>query len=157
MREGAREESPVVTLEPASDDDASELASLRVLAMRESLERVGRFDPERARDRFLASFSAPHTRHVCLNGRRVGFVVVRPIDDGLLLDHLYVTPDAQGQGVGAAVLARIFAEADERGAALRVGALKQSDSNRFYERHGFERVEVGEWDNYYVRKPRGSA
>ncbi len=42
-------------------------------------------------------------------------------------------------------------------ATLRVGALEQSDSNRFYERHGFELVEVGEWDNYYVRKARGAA
>lgn len=148
---------PAVTLEPASDGDAIELAALRVLAMRESLERVGRFDAERARERFLSGFSAPHTRHICLNGRRVGFVVLRPLDGGLLLDHLYVTPDAQGRGIGAAVLERIFAEADRRGEALRVGALKQSDSNRFYERHGFELVEVGEWDNYYVRRARRGA
>ena len=80
--------------------------------------------------------------------------MVRPHGDGLLLDHLYVTPAAQGKGIGAAVLAQVFTLADRKGKALRVGALKESDANRFYLRHGFERVEVGEWDNYYVRKPR---
>ncbi|WP_081012134.1 GNAT family acetyltransferase, partial [Pseudomonas syringae group genomosp. 3] len=29
--------------------------------------------------------------------------------------------------------------------------LKESDSNRFYLRHGFQLVESGEFDNYYVR------
>jgi GNAT superfamily N-acetyltransferase len=72
-----------------------------------------------------------------------------------LLDHLYVEPAAQGRGVGARVLERVFADADARRQALRVGALKHSDANRFYQRHGFALVEVGEWDNYYVREPRG--
>jgi GNAT superfamily N-acetyltransferase len=146
----------VVSLEPASDDDASALADLRVLAMRESLERVGRFDAARARQRLLAEYSAPHTRHICRDGRRVGFVVVRPQADGLLLDHLYVTPDEQGRGIGAAVLEKIFAEADASGGSLRVGALKGSDSNRFYSSRGFVLVEVAEWDNYYVRSARGA-
>lgn len=146
--------TPSVKLELASDADAESLAELRALAMRESLERVGRFDAQRVRERLLAEFSAAHTQHVVCDGRRVGFVVVRPHADGLLLDHLYVTPEVQRSGIGASVLARVFALADRAGQALRVGALKESDANRFYLRHGFELVEVGEWDNYYVRKPR---
>ena len=119
--------------------------------MRESLERLGRFDPQRARDRFLSAFDPAFTRHVLLDGRRVGFVVVRPQDDGWLLDHLYVAPAAQGRGVGAAVMAQVLAEADARGLPMRVGALRGSDANRFYARHGFELVEQGEWDNFYRR------
>lgn len=123
--------------------------------MRPSLERLGRFDPQRARDRFLAAFMPFSTRHVVVEGRRVGFVVVRDQGDHLLLDHLYVHPDHQGKGIGAAVLAAVFAEADPRHLTVRVGALKGSESNRFYVRHGFELVEEGEWDNYYARSPAG--
>jgi GNAT superfamily N-acetyltransferase len=120
--------------------------------MRESLKRIGRFDPSRARNRFLASFSPAHTRHVLLDGKRVGFFALKPLEKvGLLLDHLYVHPMYQGKGVGAAVLAQVFAEADALGAQVRVGALRESDSNRFYERNGFVLVERGEFDNYYVR------
>jgi GNAT superfamily N-acetyltransferase len=142
-----------VTFQPASADDAEALVALRIEAMRESLERIGRFDPSRARERFLGGFSPEHTRHVLLGGKRVGFFVVKPCENrGLLLDHLYVDPRHQGRGIGAAVLAQVFLEADALGAQVRVGALRESDSNRFYARHGFVLVEQGEFDNYYIRR-----
>lgn len=133
----------------ASDFEA--LVALRIQAMRESLERIGRFDPVRARERFRSGFSPEHTRHILVGGERVGFVVVKPQSDALLLDHLYVRPGSQGQGIGAAVLAYVFAEADASALQVRVGALRDSDSNRFYARHGFQLVEQDEFDNYYVR------
>lgn len=140
-----------ITLRSASATDGPAFAELRVEAMRESLEAVGRFDPQRARDRFLASFDPQHTREILLAGQRVGFVVVRPAEDGLLLDHLYVVPSAQGSGVGTGVLRMVFAEADRARKSLHVGALKGSRSNAFYLRHGFQLVKVADWDNYYVR------
>ena len=142
-----------VNVEPASSEDAEDLVALRIVAMRPSLERLGRFDPQRARDRFLASFTPAYTRHLVVGARRVGFVVVRPEAGHLRLDHLYVAPAHQGQGIGAAALAVVFADADAQGMSVRVGALRESDSNRFYARHGFELVEETEWDNYYVRAP----
>ncbi len=119
--------------------------------MRESLGRIGRFDPVPARERFLSGFSPEYTRHILVDGVRAGFVVVKPQDDGLLLDHLYLDPQFQNMGVGAEVLARVFAEADADRLALRVGALRDSDANRFYVRHGFRLVKEDAWDNYYVR------
>ena len=101
--------------------------------------------------RFQAGFSPQHTRHIQVDGRRVGFVVVKPQPDHVLLDHLYVEPGMQGRGIGAAVLARVFAEADALGLPVRVGALRDSGSNRFYLRHGFVLVEQAEFDNYYLR------
>jgi GNAT superfamily N-acetyltransferase len=145
-----------ITLTPVAEGDFEALLALRVEAMRPSLERLGRFDPARARERFAASFAPAHARHVCVAGRRVGFVAVRPADGGLLLDHLYLLPDVQGRGTGSAVLARVFAEADAAGLVLRVGALRDSPANGFYLRHGFEKEGEGEWDVYYVRAPRGS-
>jgi GNAT superfamily N-acetyltransferase len=71
----------------------------------------------------------------------------------LELDHLYIHPGFQGRGIGSVVLRQVFAEADERGMPVLVGALKESASNRFYQRHGFALVSEGEWDNYYVRSP----
>ncbi|AIY43476.1 Acetyltransferase [Collimonas arenae] len=89
-----------------------------------------------------------------VNQQRAGFVVVKPGPDQLLLDHLYIRPDCQGQGIGAAVLEKIFAEADAQAMPLRVGALRDSDSNRFYQRHGFQFLSEEEWDIYYIRSPR---
>jgi GNAT superfamily N-acetyltransferase len=145
-----------IAFSAAVSGDFEVLLVLRVEAMRDSLERVGRFDPIRARERLRAGFSPEHTRHIEVGGKRVGFVVVKPQAAGLLLEHLYVHPAFQGQGIGGAVLAQVFAEADEDNLPLRVGALRESASNRFYSRHGFHLVEQAEFDNYYVR-PAGNA
>jgi GNAT superfamily N-acetyltransferase len=146
--------TPPVTLVQAAEIDFEELVALRIDAMRESLERIGRFDPIRARERFRAGFSALHTRHVVADGRRLGFVVVKPASGQLLLDHLYIRPGNQGKGIGAAVLAQVFKEADALSLPLRVGALRGSDANRFYQRHGFEFLAEEEWDIYYLRPSR---
>ncbi|MEY2932872.1 MAG: hypothetical protein RL033_3621 [Pseudomonadota bacterium] len=138
----------------ATAEEFEPLLELRIAAMRESLERIGRFDPERARQRFLASFVPEHTRHVLVQGKRVGFVAVTRSSEGLSLEHLYVHPEEQGRGIGSAVLAIVFHEADTLGQPLRVAALRDSASNRFYQRHGFVLVEEGPWDLYYVRQAR---
>jgi len=133
----------------AADFDA--LADLRVAAMKESLERVGRFDPIRARERLRSTFSPAHSRFIVVEGRQGGFYTLRPSPEGLHLDHLYVHPDFQNRRVGSTVMKMILAEADRSGAAVLVGALKESASNRFYQRHGFVMTSEGEWDNYYTR------
>lgn len=149
--------APQVSFEPAIDGDFEALASLRIAAMRPSLERIGRFDPVRARERLRATFSPSHTRHILVDGERIGFVVVKPKDDALMLDHLYIQPGAQGGGIGAAVLGQVFAEADAACLDLHVGALRDSDANRFYMRHGFRELRREEFDNYYVRPAQALA
>ena len=140
-----------------ADADFEELADLRVAAMRESLERVGRFDPARARERLRNSFRPEHTRFVEFEGAKVGFYAVSPSPEGLRLDHLYVHPNYQSRGIGGEVLRTICAEADQRGLAVLVGALKESASNRFYQRYGFAIASEGEWVNYYVRPAANNA
>ena len=144
---------PEITLTPVFADDFEDLLALRIAAMRDSLERLGRFDPQRARERFKAGFAPEHTRHILHQEQRAGFVAVKPTEDGLLLDHLYIHPAHQGRGLGGAVLKLVFAQADTAGANLHVGALRGSDSNRFYLRHGFQFVNESEWDIYYLRQP----
>ena len=140
-----------VTLAVVQPSDFEALVAIRIDAMRESLERVGRFDPTRARERLLSGFSAAHTRHIVVANERVGFVVLKPLGEEMLLDHLYVKTNLQGQGIGTAVLSKVFAEANALSLPVRVGALRESASNRFYARHGFQLVEHDEFDNYYVR------
>jgi hypothetical protein len=79
-----------IGFEDAMDSDAEALADLRVVAMRESLERIGRFDPARARERLLSSFDAAATRHVVAGGLRVGFFVVRTRPGEMVLDCISI-------------------------------------------------------------------
>ncbi|AEA64906.1 GNAT family N-acetyltransferase [Burkholderia gladioli] len=151
--EGGRS-AVILNLCPTTLDDAEALVAIRIAAMRESLEALGRFAPRRARERFLAGFTPADCRFVEADGVRAGFVLLRRQTRPWLLDHLYIEPAMQGRGIGAAVLAAIFAEADAQAAPIRVGALRGSASNRFYQRHGFVRTDEAEWDIHYLREPR---
>lgn len=145
---------PSVAYAPANAADFEQLLALRLAAMRESLERLGRFDEARSRARFLDSFEPACTRHIIVEGERVGFIAVKPHLDGLLLDHLYLRPGAQNRGIGGVVLAELNAEADARIVPLFVTALRGSASNQFYQRHGFAVVGETDWDIHYRRDPR---
>lgn len=136
---------------PAAEADFEALLALRIEAMRDSLERLGRFDPDRARERLRGTFRPECTWHIEEDGKRIGFYCLRPEGEGLRLDHLYVHPSAQGRGVGGQVLRRILQDADRRGVGVTLSALRGSDSNRFYRRHGFVQTGEGEWDIDYRR------
>lgn len=133
--------------------DMEDLAALRILAMRESLERIGRFDPDRARSRFTDGFDPANTRIILAGGERVGFVVTRREHGEIQLDHLYILPGHQRRGIGSAVMSSILAEADAKGLPATVGALRGSEANAFYRRFGFEPAGESEWDLYYRRPP----
>ncbi|GJH13222.1 GNAT family N-acetyltransferase [Caballeronia novacaledonica] len=143
-----------VTFAGTTHSDAETLVQIRIEAMRESLSRIGCFDPQRARDRFLSSFDPAFCKFILVDGVSVGFVLTKPFVNHLTLEHLYIVPVHQGKGIGSAVIASILADADLRSIPVKVGVLRDSDSNRFYQRHGFSKIEETEWDIYYVRLPR---
>ena len=143
-----------IEYESVAPEHVDELARIRIAAMHESLNRIGRFDPERARDRFIANFNPEYTRFINYKALRVGFVVVKPELTSLKLDHLYIEPSCQGLGIGAAVLRDVFATADAQALPVMVTALRESDSNRFYLKHGFRYLDESEWDINYVRTPQ---
>ena len=143
----------ILEFEAASPEHLDELVRIRIAAMRDSLTRVGRFDQDRARERFVSGFNPEYTRFINFGGLRVGFVVVKPEADGLKLDHLYIEPDYQGRGIGGKVLQTIFITADQLGLPISVTALRDSDSNNFYQSHGFKYKDEAEWDINYIRMP----
>lgn len=141
------------TLTPVATVDFDDMVALRIEALRPSLERLGRFDPVRARERLAAGFKPEYMRHITLDGQRIGFITLRP-DDGaerhvLRLDHLYIRPAFQDQGIGAWALNWAKTQAAGQDCDITLSALKQSDANRFYVRHGFAQVGESEFDLDY--------
>lgn len=134
-----------LTLEPVADADFEAMLALRVEALRESLERLGRFDPAVARARLKSQFHPAWMQHLVVDGERVGFFTVEPREGELRLHHLYVRPGHQGQGHGAWVLDSLKA----RGLPITLAALKESRANDFYRRHGFQVVEEQDFDIEY--------
>lgn len=139
-----------LAFEPVVEADFDALAALREAALRESLERLGIFDQERSRTRLRGQFAPEYMRHIVDNGKRVGLLTLKPEGDALKLQHLYLTPEAQGDGIGGWVIEQVKAEARAQGRDVKLEALKQSDANRFYLRHGFVAVGELEFDVLYV-------
>ncbi|SFR93487.1 Ribosomal protein S18 acetylase RimI [Microbacterium sp. cf046] len=71
-----------------------------------------------------------------------------------LLDELYVAPDRRDHGIGAAMIRRLIADAEEWGlAAIEINVdAGDVDAQRFYERHGFSGADpdTGERAYYYA-------
>jgi GNAT superfamily N-acetyltransferase len=145
--------STMPTLNPVAAADFEDMVALRIEALRPSLEHLGRFDPVRARERLAAGFKPEYMRHIAQDGKRIGFITFRPaanaVPPALRLDHLYVRPACQGQGIGAWALDGAKAQAAEQGCDITLSALKHSDANRFYLRHGFVQVGESEFDVDY--------
>ncbi|MCX2861632.1 GNAT family N-acetyltransferase [Paucibacter sp. PLA-PC-4] len=140
-----------LSLESIAAEDFEALFALRMAAMRESLDRLGLGDVQRSRDRFTSQFDAQRTQYILRDGERIGFVLLKPAGDHLHLEQLFIRPGAQGSGAGAWVLDWV----KSHGQDVTLSALKLSDSNRFYRRHGFEPVGENELEiEYHWKAPQ---
>ena len=144
---------PALRYPAVSEADFEDLLALRIAAMRESLERLGRFDPERAR---AAASHLPPGIHLGNRAGRKTRRLLRPAPGWRrpAPGPPVPAPIGPGPGPGRPHAQRLLAQADAQGLPLRVGALRDSDSNRFYQRHGFVQVDESEWDIEYLRPRR---
>lgn len=126
----------VWSLRQSLPSDAPWIAELRAQVMRPDLERLGRWDPVRVRQRFLAGFHPAHTFVIDVDASAAGSVAVRPESDEQWIEHFYLAPEYQGQGLGGAVLRHVMmTQRDHR--PFRLNVLQGSPARRLYERNGF--------------------
>ncbi|GAA2827669.1 GNAT family N-acetyltransferase [Crossiella cryophila] len=140
-------------LRAAGPADVEAIAELRARVLRPDLERLGRFDEHRVRQRLRDSFSARHTSIIEVGGAFAGSVTVRPDGETRWLEHFYLAPDLQGGGIGSAVLRTLLARADAEGWPVRLNVLRGSAAQRLYERHGFTVEAQDPIDVFLVRRP----
>ncbi|MEV6847375.1 GNAT family N-acetyltransferase [Actinoplanes sp. NPDC051411] len=147
---------PPWTLRSAVAADLEVLAELRAAVLRSDLERLGRYDEHRVRQRLRDSFSPAHTSIILSSGDLAGSITLRPDTDGRqLLEHFYLDPRLQGRGLGSAVLKTVLDRADSRDQTVGLDVLQGSAARRLYERHGFVVESEDPIDVFMVRTPRG--
>ncbi|GAA4520446.1 GNAT family N-acetyltransferase [Actinoallomurus oryzae] len=144
-------------LRPAEPADVEAIAELRAIVMRPDLERLGRFDEHRVRQRLRDSFSPRHTSVIVVDGALAGSVTVRPAEGGRWLEHFYLAPDLQGRGLGSAVLRTLLERIDADRVPVRLNVLQGSAARRLYERHGFTVEDQDPIDVSMVRRPGAGA
>ncbi len=136
---------------PVTEADFEPLLALRTDVMREHLERVGRYTPERSRRMFRGHFDEPGTRLILRDGVRVGCVGFRRHDHEIRIDSFYLDRRLHNTGLGTTILKALLAEVDETGLPVRLEVLTGSPADRFYRRHGFVKLREDEIEGHYER------
>lgn len=140
------------TLRPSAPADATWIAELRAVVLRDDLTRLGRYDEVRVRQRFLDSFAATGTQVIVVDGADAGSIAVRSDEGVRWIEHFYLDPALQGRGIGGAVLARVLSDA--RGQTFRLNVLQGSPALRLYRRAGFVLDSEDEVDIFLTRPAR---
>ncbi|MET9657937.1 GNAT family N-acetyltransferase [Streptomyces sp. NPDC006510] len=141
------------TLRPARPEDVETIAELRAVVMRPDLERLGRYDEHRVRQRLRDVYAPEHTSIIVADGEFAGSITLRPAEGGMWLENFYLSPALQGRGIGTAVLRSLLARADEEGVTVRLDVLQGSAARALYERHGFTEERQDPIDVFMVRTP----
>ncbi|MFJ5308383.1 GNAT family N-acetyltransferase [Streptomyces sp. NPDC088350] len=127
-------------MRPASAADVEAVAELRAVVLRADLERLGRYDAGRVRQRLRDGFEPACTWVIEVGGEFAGCVALRPDEDGRChwLEHFYLAARLQGGGIGSGVLRELLERCDRDGVAVvRLNVLRGSPARRLYERYGF--------------------
>ncbi len=140
-------------LRAVATTDIEPLADLRAVVMRPDLERLGRYDEHRVRQRLRDSLSPRHTSIILVDGELAGSITLRPTTDRQWLEHFYLAPHCQGRGLGSAILRSILEQTDAQGATVGLNVLQGSAARRLYERHGFVMESEDPVDVFMVRPP----
>ncbi|MFI6258880.1 GNAT family N-acetyltransferase [Micromonospora zamorensis] len=140
-------------LRPASAEDVEAVAELRAVVLRADLERLGRYDEQRVRQRLRDGFAPAYTWVVEVGAAFAGCVALRPAADAHWLEHFYLAPHLHGSGIGTAVLRALLDRCDRDSTRVRLNVLQGSPARRLYERHGFTVETEDPIDVFLVREP----
>jgi GNAT superfamily N-acetyltransferase len=123
-------------LRPGLPADAEWLADLKARTMRPDLERLGLWDEDWARRRFLETYIPANTVIIEVAEKPVGVIAVRFGPEALWIEHFYLDPAAQGRGLGRQVLQHVM-DAHRDCRPFRLAIDRGSAARRLYERVGF--------------------
>jgi ribosomal protein S18 acetylase RimI-like enzyme len=147
-------EKPFIDIElhEAKTEDLDQLVKIRIAAMRESLEKIGRFDAARARARLTQDFQTKYTTCLIYKTNIIGFIISKQENEEIVINHLYVLPQFQNRGIGKFVLDKIIEQGKNERRNIKLMALKESRANNFYLNNGFKYLNSIEYDNVYVKE-----
>ncbi|MEU8006430.1 GNAT family N-acetyltransferase [Catellatospora sp. NPDC049111] len=141
----------------ASTSDVETVAELRAVVLRPDLERLGRYDEHRVRQRLRDKFVPEHTQVIEVGGAFAGCVTLRPAEDAHWLENFLLAPCLHGSGTGTAVLTELLEQCDRDGTVVRLQVLQGSAARRLYERHGFTVESEDPVDVFMKREPMTSS
>ena len=142
MRETARENHPAGDIRPCRDDERGAILAIvneAAQVYRGVIPRDRWHEPYMPAEELARDVAAGVTFWGFeTSGALIGIMGVQPVGDVHLIRHAYVSPTAQGAGVGSALLRHLR---DATPGQMLVGTWEAAAwAIRFYQRHGFALV-----------------
>lgn len=135
-----------ITVRPEESEDEGFLSELYASTRQEELDAWG-WPPEMRKGFLAMQFKASQAQRqalpdaefqiVFLDGARAGRMVIHRSREELRVVDIALLPEHRNQGIGAALMQRIFGEATATSKPVRLLVLRGNRAARFYQRLGF--------------------
>ena len=140
-------------LRPGRPEDADTLAAILRAAMQGAMPGLPDLHTPDDDRRFLRELVIPEQEVWVAEkgGLVVGFTALGTRDGVQFMEHLYVAPEHQRRGIGAALIERAK---ERRPAGFRLWVFQRNTGARdFYEHHGFRLVELTDGSGNEEKEP----
>ena len=141
---------PVIVIRLAAEADTPALANIAVAAYQHYVPRIGRPPAPMTAD-YPAAVRRGQAWVAAADGKVAGFIILIPRPGYLLLENVAVLPAAQGQGIGA----RLLAQAEDRARALHLPEIRlytnaaMTENLAYYPRHGYTETHRAHQDGFH--------
>ena len=122
--------------------DSEFVFAVKEAAFREYVEQIWGWEDTYQRELHDRRFAAQDIRIIQFCGTDVGFLSTANTSDTLNVDQLYILPEYQGKGIGAACMRRVIDDASLEHKPVTLQVLKiNTRATAFYQRLGFRIVD----------------
>ena len=122
--------------------DSEFVFAVKKAAFREYVEQIWGWDDTYQKELHNRRFDSQDLRIIQFNGTDVGFLSTSSTPDRLKVDQIYILPEYQGRGIGAACMRGIIDDANQEQKPVTLQVLKiNTRATAFYQRLGFTIVD----------------
>ena len=134
---------PSITYRDSTQDDFGFVFELNKTNMKKYVEEIRGWDEDFEREDMKKKFTPAVDKIIQIDGKDSGILRILETDESVLLDHIELLPEFQGQGLGSKIVQEIL----KKGKRVNLQVLKQNPAVNLYKKLGFKII--GETDLKY--------
>ncbi len=122
-----------------TEEDKEWLFGLHERAMREYVEKVYGWDPEREKA-YFDNKRIMSRYHLILNEKdgKIGAINFEIIDDAIKIYRIEILPNYQNKGIGSVILDKMIEKSKDENKNIELRVFKINPAHRLYSRKGFK-------------------
>ena len=131
-----------LSIRKAQTTDSEFVFAVKKAAFREYVEQIWGWEDTYQRELHNRRFASQDIRIIQFHGTDIGFLSTSITPDTFKVDQIYILPEYQGKGIGAAYMKRVIDDANLEQKPVTLQVLKiNTRATAFYQRLGFRIVD----------------